>query len=66
MFVFQGYNDPRVPYMESRQMVKKIESSGKEVWYLEASNEGHGLNNPLNSIYVGASAFTFFEKHLLN
>lgn len=65
LFVYQGKNDPRVPVTESRQIVEKIREAGKEVWYLEASNEGHGIDQPLNQIFVGAAGFTFFEKYLI-
>ncbi|MFC1651329.1 S9 family peptidase [Candidatus Latescibacterota bacterium] len=66
LFIYQGKNDPNVPLSESRQIVKKIREAGKEVWYIEASNEGHGLTQPLNTIYVGAAGLIFLEKYLMN
>lgn len=65
LLVFQGENDPRVPVSESRQMVERIRARGGEVWYIEAANEGHGLNKPQNGLYVGAVAFEFLKNHLL-
>jgi len=66
LLVYQGKNDPRVPLSESMQIVESIRENGKIVWYLEASNEGHGLTQPLNYIFVGAAALTFLEEYLLN
>jgi len=66
ILIYQGANDPRVPLSESLQMAEKIRETGKEVWYIEASNEGHGISNPLNRIFVNASAATFIEDYLLD
>ena len=66
LMVYQGKNDPRVPQSESRQLVDKIRESGREVWYIEASNEGHSLSQPMNQIYVGAAGFRFVEEYLLS
>jgi dipeptidyl aminopeptidase/acylaminoacyl peptidase len=66
LLVYQGKNDPRVPLSESMQIVESIRENGKIVWYLEASNEGHGLTQPLNYIFVGAAALTFLEEYPLN
>ncbi len=65
LFVFQGKNDPRVPVSESRQIVDKVRAQGGEVWYIEAANEGHGFSKPQNGVYIGAAAFAFLRKHLL-
>jgi dipeptidyl aminopeptidase/acylaminoacyl peptidase len=65
LFVYGGANDPRVPVGESRQIVEKVREAGTEVWYVEAANEGHGLDHPLNGLYVGSAAFVFMEQHLL-
>ena len=65
LLVFQGKNDPRVPVSESRQVVDKVRAQGGEVWYIEAANEGHGIMKPQNGLYVGAAAFAFLRKHLL-
>lgn len=65
LFVFHGKNDMRVPVFEARQIVGKVRAQGGEVWYIEAANEGHGIMRPENGCYVGAAAFAFLEKHLL-
>ena len=65
LLVYQGKNDARVPVIEARQIVDKVRAQGGEVWYIEAANEGHGISKPQNGFYVGAAAFAFLEKHLL-
>jgi len=65
LLVFQGRIDPRVPVSESRQIVDRVRAQGGEVWYIEAANEGHGIMRFENGCYVGAAAFAFLEKHLL-
>jgi len=65
LLVFQGKNDRQIPVSESRQIVEEVRRQGGEVWYIEAANEGHGLMNPGNSLYVNAVAFAFLRKHLL-
>jgi dipeptidyl aminopeptidase/acylaminoacyl peptidase len=38
-----GKNDPRVPIGESEQLVNRLRSHGRVVWYLQARDEGHGF-----------------------
>ena len=64
LLVFQGATDPRVPVTESRQIVEKVRASGVEVRYIEAANEGHGLRNPMNGLYVGSAAASFVAECL--
>jgi len=66
LLIFQGKNDKHIPVNESRQIVEEIRKQGGEVWYIEAANEGHGLMNPGNSLYVAAATFAFLKKHLLD
>lgn len=64
LLIYQGNNDPRVPVSESRQMVEKLLQEGKEVWYMEASNEGHSLRQPMNQLYVRAACVAFVWEQL--
>lgn len=64
LLVYQGANDPRVPPSESRQLVEKLRKEEKEVWYLEAANEGHGLRKPVNQLFVRATCLEFVKRHL--
>ena len=65
LVVAQGYNDPRVPYTESEQIVRVVRENGVPVWYFLAMNEGHGFAKKENRDLYEASAMMFLEKHLL-
>jgi dipeptidyl aminopeptidase/acylaminoacyl peptidase len=62
LFVVQGYNDPRVPYTESEQMVAKIRAHGGQVWYLLAKDEGHGFRKKANTDYQTAAMSLFLQS----
>jgi len=66
LFVYQGLRDSRVSPEQSRKIVEAVRANGHEVWYIEASNEGHGLWDPMNLLYVGNAWYLFIEKYLLN
>jgi dipeptidyl aminopeptidase/acylaminoacyl peptidase len=66
MLVVQGRNDPRVPYTESEQMVEALRGNGAPVWYILASDEGHGFAKKKNRDYQFASLVLFMQKYLLN
>ena len=61
LFVVQGFNDPRVPYTESEQMVAKIRARGGQVWYLLAKDEGHGFRKKANTDYQTAAMSLFLQ-----
>jgi dipeptidyl aminopeptidase/acylaminoacyl peptidase len=48
LLVVQGKNDPRVPASEAQQIVDKLRARGGDVWYLLASDEGHGYRKQGN------------------
>ncbi|MFN3514634.1 MAG: S9 family peptidase [Phenylobacterium sp.] len=48
LFVIHGFNDPRVPWTEGRQVVDKVRANGGEVWWLLAKDEGHGFRKKPN------------------
>ncbi len=48
LLVVQGRNDPRVPPSEADQIVNRLRSRGNEVWYLLATDEGHGFRKKQN------------------
>jgi len=66
LFVVQGRNDPRVPYTEAEQIVSAVRKNGVPVWYLLASNEGHGFARKANVDYYFYSTVRFLEMTLLN
>ena len=64
LLVVHGMNDPRVPFSEAQQIVKKVRVNGKKVWTVYASNEGHGFRKKANRNYLTAVMVMFFSKHL--
>lgn len=63
LLVVEGMNDPRVPPMESQQIVWRMRSKGAEVWYLAAKDEGHGFRKKANEdVYLETVAM--FLKRL--
>ncbi len=65
LFVVQGKNDPRVPALESEDMVNVIRKKGTPVWYLLADDEGHGFRKKKNADYQFFSTILFLKKYLL-
>jgi len=49
LLIVHGKNDPRVPVSEAEQIVNRVRSKGGDVWYLKASDEGHGFRKKQNS-----------------
>ncbi len=64
LMVVQGKNDPRVPWTESEQIVRSLQSRGTPVWYLLADNEGHGFARRENSDFYFAALVKFVEQTL--
>jgi dipeptidyl aminopeptidase/acylaminoacyl peptidase len=65
LFVVQGANDPRVPRTESEQMVARVKQHGTPVWYLLASDEGHGFRKKANVDYLFYATVAFVRRFLL-
>jgi len=65
LFVVQGGNDPRVPRSEADQMVAKVRGTGTPLWYMVASDEGHGFRKKANADFQFWSTVLFIERHLL-
>lgn len=65
LFVAQGLNDPRVPANESEQIVSTVRKQQIPVWYVVASDEGHGFQKKPNRDYLLRATSLFFEQHLL-
>lgn len=64
LFVVQGLNDPRVPASESEQMVEEIRRNSGDVWYLLATDEGHGFSKKTNRDYFQQAAALFLQTYL--
>ncbi|HEU4454174.1 MAG TPA: S9 family peptidase [Longimicrobium sp.] len=65
LFVVQGGNDPRVPRSEAEQMVARIKQNGSPVWYLMATDEGHGFRKKNNVDYQFYATLMFVRQFLL-
>ena len=65
MFVVQGENDPRVPVSEAVQIVNELRAKGKNVWYMNALNEGHGYRKKENRDIYQQAVVLFFQENLL-
>ena len=65
LFVVQGGNDPRVPRTEAEQMVAKVKQNGSAVWYLMATDEGHGFRKKNNVDFQFFATVMFVRQYLL-
>ena len=66
LLIVQGGNDPRVPHTESIQMKEKIKQNGGTVWFLMASDEGHGFRKKNNIDFQFYATIAFIKQFLLN
>jgi len=65
LFIVQGFNDPRVPYTESEQMLGAVKKSGVPAWYLMARDEGHGFRKKANTDFLTGAAALFLQTYLV-
>ncbi|HEY1173473.1 MAG TPA: S9 family peptidase [Verrucomicrobiae bacterium] len=65
LFVVQGQQDPRVPYTEAEQMVEAIRKNGGKVWYMMATDEGHGFGKKKNADTQFLATIMFLQENLL-
>jgi dipeptidyl aminopeptidase/acylaminoacyl peptidase len=65
LLVVQGKNDPRVPWTESEQIVRKLQARNSPVWYLLADNEGHGFARRENADFHFATLVRFLQDTVL-
>jgi len=66
ILVVAGQNDPRVPVNEGRQIVDALKQRGRIVWYLVASDEGHGFVKKANADFEFYTRIKFIQDQLLN
>lgn len=64
LLVFQGKNDPRVPYTESEQIVKALRDRNAPVEYTLFDDEGHGFVKLTNRLVVYPKIVDFLERHM--
>jgi dipeptidyl aminopeptidase/acylaminoacyl peptidase len=65
LFIVQGANDPRVPLSESEQMVETLRKNRTPVWYLVATDEGHGFAKKPNQDFQFYATILFLQQYLL-
>ncbi len=65
LFVIHGKNDPRVPLYEAEQIVATVQKSGIPVWYLMATDEGHGFAKKPNVDFQFYATVLFIQEFLL-
>ncbi len=64
LFVYQGKNDPRVPYTEAEQIVSAVKAKDIPVEYILLPDEGHGISKRENRIKVYTAIVEFLDKQL--
>jgi dipeptidyl aminopeptidase/acylaminoacyl peptidase len=64
LLIGQGYNDPRVKYMEAEQIVSAMQAKHLPVTYVLYPDEGHGFQRPQNRLSFYAVAEAFLAQHL--
>jgi len=64
LLIGQGYNDPRVKYMEAEQIVNAMKAKNLPVTYVVYPDEGHGFQRPQNRMSFYAVAEAFLSQHL--
>lgn len=65
LLIVQGKNDPRVPMSEAERMRDAIRAAGGTVWYLLATDEGHGFSKKPNADFQFYATALFLQEHLL-
>ena len=64
LLIAQGANDVRVVQAESDNIVASLRERGIPVEYLLAEDEGHGFENPENTIRFHHAIERHFATHL--
>ena len=64
LLVIQGQNDPRVVERESRDVVERLRSLGRDVDYLVFEDEGHDVLKLGNRVRCYDTIVGFFDEHL--
>lgn len=64
LFMFQGGKDPRVPPDPGRKLATALDQAGRDVWYVEVPNAGHGMDGASfpDIIYAAATMVEFFDR----
>jgi dipeptidyl aminopeptidase/acylaminoacyl peptidase len=65
LFLAHGKNDPQVRLSDAEQMVYRLRGNGREVWYLQASDEGQSFRKKRNrdAYYQTFAQFLMSMRH---
>lgn len=64
LLVLQGANDPRVPKVESDELVEKVKANGVPVEYVIFEDEGHGFNKKKNQVAAYGAMIRFLDRYV--
>jgi len=64
LYMNVGGRDPRVPPEPGRKMAEAMEQAGREVWFTEIPDAGHGIGgaSPPDIVYVATSIVEFLDR----
>jgi len=65
ILVTGGFNDPRVPPSDPRRFAYVLSKLGKQVWYYEETEAGHGASMKAQTIHDLASNYVFTMMHVM-
>jgi len=65
LFIAHGQNDPRVPVQEAEQMAAAVEKNGSPLWFLVATDEGHGFGRKPNLDFLFSAWALFVQQYLV-
>ncbi len=61
LLIVQGQNDPRVPAAQSARMAAAVRTTGTPLWFMLATNEGHGFRKRDNVLALRAAEADFIR-----
>ncbi len=64
LLIWQGKNDPRVPWQEAQQMADGLKKKGINAHLILKENEGHNISNEENRFEFYREMELFLKKHL--
>ena len=65
MLITAGYNDPRVPPSDPRRFAYTLSKLGKEVWYYEETEAGHGGSFKRQIVFDLTKSYSFTMNHVM-
>ena len=65
LFIAHDKNDTAVPYSESEQMVASVRKSGTPVWFMSATDQGHGITRASSLTFLTNAWVYFMQEYLI-